>query len=45
MSEPFNPRMPTPATIGSIWQFTGKETVSDNGAKIEAVFRNKIWAK
>ena len=25
---------PTPAKIGSIWQFTGREMVSDNGVKI-----------
>ncbi len=36
---------PTPAKIGSVWQFTGRETVSDNGAKIEAAFRQKIWQR
>lgn len=36
---------PTPGKIGSVWQFTGRETVSDNGAKIEAAFRQKIWQR
>jgi hypothetical protein len=36
---------PSPAKIGSVWQFTGRETVSDNGAKIEAAFRQKIWQR
>ncbi len=36
---------PTPAKIGSIWQFTGREIVNDNGAKIERAFRQKIWQR
>jgi hypothetical protein len=34
---------PTPAKIGSIWQFTGSEVVRENGAKIEKVMRKKPW--
>ncbi|MCG8543135.1 MAG: hypothetical protein MJE12_02885, partial [Alphaproteobacteria bacterium] len=34
---------PTPAKIGSIWQFTGREQVSDNGAKIEEALKQKLW--
>lgn len=34
---------PTPAKIGSVWQFTGKENVSDNGKKIERAMREQLW--
>jgi hypothetical protein len=34
---------PTPAKIGSIWQFTGAEAIRDNGVKIENTIQNKLW--
>lgn len=34
---------PTPAKTGSVWQFTGKENVSDNGKKIEKAMREQLW--
>jgi hypothetical protein len=36
---------PTPAKVGSIWQFSGAEKVSANGAKIERVMRERLWEK
>jgi hypothetical protein len=34
---------PTPAKIGSVWQFAGKENVSDNGNKIERAMLEQLW--
>ena len=34
---------PTPAKIGSIWQFTGRERVSEYGARVEKAFKGKDW--
>ena len=34
---------PTPAKVASIWNFTGHESVSDLGARIERVMEEKPW--
>lgn len=34
---------PTPAKIASIWNFTGRELVSDFGARAQAVYENPKW--
>ena len=34
---------PTAAKIGSIWNYSGREKVSDMGARIGRVFREKPW--
>ncbi len=35
----------TPAKIGSIYNFTGREKVSDIGARIQKVYNDKPWEK
>ena len=34
---------PTVARIGSIWNFTGREKVSDNGARIADIYASRPW--
>lgn len=34
---------PTPAKVASIWNFTGREIVSDFGARTQAVYDNPVW--
>ena len=34
---------PTPAKIGSVWQFTGRELVNDHGAAVQRAFDEKPW--
>ncbi len=34
---------PTPARVASIWNFTGRELVSDFGARTQAVYDNPEW--
>ncbi|MEE9250111.1 MAG: hypothetical protein V3U93_03160 [Alphaproteobacteria bacterium] len=36
---------PTPARVGSIYNFTGREKVSDVGARIQKAFDEKLWRK
>ncbi len=35
----------TPAKIGSIYNFSGRENVSDVGARIQKAFDGKLWQK
>ncbi len=36
---------PTPAKIGSIWNFTGAEKVNEKGARIQRIFDQKAWLR
>ena len=36
---------PTPAKIGSIWNFTGAEKVNEIGARIQKIFDQKTWLR
>jgi hypothetical protein len=36
---------PTPAKVGTIWNFTGENMVSDFGAAIARVYRAKPWLR
>ena len=33
----------TPAKVGSIWNFTGRENVNDFGARVQRAFDEKLW--
>ncbi len=35
----------TPAKIGSIYNFTGRENLSDVGARIQKAFDKRLWEK
>lgn len=34
---------PMPANVASIWNFTGRELVSDYGARVQDVYENRLW--
>lgn len=36
---------PTPAKIGSIWQFTGREKTNPYGKAVEDIYKKKPWKK
>ncbi|NNG04024.1 MAG: hypothetical protein HKM95_07975 [Inquilinus sp.] len=35
---------PNPSNVASIWNFTGRELVSDFGARVEAVYDSRPWS-
>lgn len=35
---------PTPAKVASVWNFTGRESVNDFGARVGDVYERRMWA-
>ena len=40
-----DPKDQTPAKIGSIYNYTGRELVNDYGARVQDVYDKKLWTK